>query len=55
MEIVREIEYTPVGSQDKPRSDVVIADCGVMPDKELSKAEKETLAKEKKDDFDLFA
>jgi cyclophilin family peptidyl-prolyl cis-trans isomerase len=31
MDVVRAIENTKVGQNDKPEVDVVIADCGVMP------------------------
>lgn len=31
MDIVKKIEQTPTGSNDKPETDVIIADCGVMP------------------------
>jgi cyclophilin family peptidyl-prolyl cis-trans isomerase len=31
MEIVREIESVPKSASDKPDTDVVIEDCGMMP------------------------
>ncbi|GAB5362163.1 hypothetical protein AAMO2058_000774500 [Amorphochlora amoebiformis] len=55
MEIVREMEFTPVGKRSKPEKDIVILDCGEMPDRELSKDEEKLLKTEDNDEYDMFS
>mmetsp|Transcript_1382 Transcript_1382/g.2615 ORF Transcript_1382/g.2615 Transcript_1382/m.2615 type:complete len:375 (-) Transcript_1382:291-1415(-) len=55
MEVVREMEYTPVGEKNKPESDIIIYDCGEMDDRELTTEEKKLVETEEADDFDMFA
>jgi len=55
MQVVREMEYQAVGEKHRPTKDIVIRDCGEMPDRELSKDEEKVLQKEEDEDYDIFA